>query len=71
MAKPVRKNLMVDAEKLRELAKRRNKSESETVRSLVDFAHLAEEFEDIFQKLNDLGGIDDVFETLPDKVESR
>jgi hypothetical protein len=65
MAKLVRKNLMVDAEKLRELARRRNKSESETVRDAVDTALFADEFMEIIRELHESDGIEDVFERLP------
>lgn len=68
MGKFVRKNLMVDAEKLRDLAKRRNKSESETVRDVIDNALLADEFMEIIQELHESDGIEDVFERLPDKA---
>jgi hypothetical protein len=60
-----RKNLVVDDTKLKKLARRRGKSESATVRELVDFALLADEVEEIFLELQKLGGIDDVFGRLP------
>lgn len=65
MAKLTRKNLMVDEEKLRQLAARRGASESAAVREAVDFALLAEEFEEAMRALSRLGGIEDVFGKMP------
>lgn len=62
----VRKNLMLDPEPLRKLARRRGTSESETVRQVVDFALAADEIMDALEELRRLGGIEDVFHTLPD-----
>ena len=65
MAKLTRKNLMVEADKVRELAERRGMSESAAVREAVDFALLAEEFEAAMLDLAAAGGIDDVFGKMP------
>jgi hypothetical protein len=61
----VRKNLMVDAEKVRELARQRGTSESEAVRQAVEHALGVEEVMTAIRELHALGGIDDVFGTLP------
>ena len=45
MARLIRKTLMVEADKIRELAERRGASESAAVRVAVDFALLADELE--------------------------
>ena len=65
MAKLTRKNLVVEADKVQELAERRGVSESATVREAVDFALLAEEFEAAMLDLSAAGGIDDVFGKVP------
>ena len=68
MAVRARKNLVVDAEKVRELARRRATSESEAVRQAVDFALVAEEVMAAVRELHERGGLDDVFGRLPDEV---
>ena len=68
MATLMRKNLMIEDEKLKELARRRGLSESETVRQLIDFALMADEVNGAIDELRALGGIDDVFERLPKDV---
>ena len=68
MAKLMRKNLMVDGEKIRELARRRNTSESEAVRQAVDHALAAEEVMAAIRELHERNGIEDVFGRLPDAV---
>ena len=70
MAGRTRKNLMVDAEKVRELARRRATSESEAVRQAVDFALAAEEVMSAVRDLHERGGLDDVFGRLPDEVNA-
>ena len=67
MAKLVRKNLVVDGAKVRELARRRGTSESEAVRQAVDHALAAEEVMAAIRELHARGGIDDVFGSLPDE----
>ncbi|MBI4493600.1 MAG: hypothetical protein HY690_12490 [Chloroflexi bacterium] len=67
MARLSRKNLMVDAEKVRELARRRQTSESGAVREAVDFALAAEEVMAAVRELHQRGGLDDVFGRLPDE----
>ncbi len=69
MGKLVRKNLMLDPEKVRDLARRKGKSESAAVREVIDFALLAEEVTDIVEKLRARGGIDDVFGKLDPEWE--
>lgn len=69
MAKLIRKNLMVDGDKVRVLAGRRGLSESAAVREAVDVALLAEEFGDAMRELSALGGIDDVFGKMPAEGE--
>ena len=61
----VRKNLMVDDGKLKELARRRRMSESAVVRELVDHALVAEEVGEIFRELQERGGIADAFGKMP------
>jgi hypothetical protein len=63
-ARLVRKNLMLDAGQLRELAERRKQSESATVRELVTHALAAEGVGEILVALQEAGGIDDVFGKL-------
>jgi hypothetical protein len=65
MSRLVRKNLVVDPEPIRELARRRGTSESEAVRQAVAFVLAAEEATVIFDALAERGGIDDVFGKLP------
>ena len=67
MSALVRKNLVVDGEKVRELARRRGTSESEAVRQAVDHALAAEEVMAAISELHASGGIDDVFGSLPRK----
>ncbi len=69
MTRLSRKNLMVDEDKVRALARRRGVSESAAVREAVDVALLAEELADAMRELSALGGIDDVFGKMP--VESE
>jgi hypothetical protein len=69
MAGLTRKNLMVDADKVRELAHQRGTTESQAVRQAVDFALMAEEVMAAIRELHEQGGIDDVFGRLPDEVE--
>jgi hypothetical protein len=70
VASLTRKNLMVDAEKVRDLARRRGTSESGAVRQAVDFALAAEEVMAAIQGLHEQGGLDDVFGRLPDEVDA-
>jgi hypothetical protein len=56
-----RKNLVIDDTKLKRLARQRGKSESATVRELIDFALLADEVGEIFLELQKRGGIADAF----------
>ena len=65
-----RKNLMVDAEKVQELARRRGTSESGAVRQAVDFALAAEEVMAAVRTLHERRGLDDVFGRLPDEVDA-
>lgn len=69
MGRLARKNLMVDAEKLKDLARRQGTSESEAVRKAVDYALMAEEVMAAIRELHARGGIDDVFGRLPDEYE--
>lgn len=55
----VRKNLMVDAEALRDLARERGTSESEAVRDAVTFALAAQEMVTAIKGLNALGAFAD------------
>ena len=63
MAGLVRKNLMVDADSLRELARERGTSESEAVRDAVVFALGAQEMVTVLEGLHELGAFSD-FEKL-------
>ncbi|MBI3972949.1 MAG: ribbon-helix-helix protein, CopG family [Chloroflexi bacterium] len=65
MGKLARKNLVLDPERVRELARRRGTSESEAVRQVIDFALAAEEIVEAFDELAARGGVDDVFGKLP------
>ena len=64
-----RKNLMVDSEKVRQLAQQRRTSESEAVRQAVDFALAAEEVMGAVRELHARGGLEDVFGRLPDEAD--
>lgn len=66
MSRLTRKNLVVDSEKLTELARIRGTSESEAMRQAVDHALAAEEVMVATRELRALGGLDDVIGTLPD-----
>ena len=70
MAGLTRKNLMLDAEKLRELARLRATSESEAVRRAVDMALAAEEVMAAVRELHQRRGLDDVFGRLPDELDA-
>ena len=61
-----RKNLVVEADKVRALAQARGTSESEAVRQAVDFALAADEVMAAIRDLHGRGGLDDVFGRLPD-----
>jgi hypothetical protein len=50
-----RKNLTLDADRLRELAERRGESESAAVREAIEAALFADEFADILRQLNAAG----------------
>jgi hypothetical protein len=69
MAGLARKNLMVDPDSVRALARRRGTSESQAVRDAVDFALAAEEVIGAIQDLHQRGGLDDVFGRLPDEAD--
>jgi hypothetical protein len=71
MASLVRKNLMVDAEQLRALARLKGTSESAAVREAVTWALAAAELEAAMTQLADAGGIEDVFGQLPDGRDER
>jgi len=64
LGKLVRKNLMVEDVKLKELARRQGVSESAAVRQAVDYALVAEEVMAVIRELHARGGIDDVFGKL-------
>jgi hypothetical protein len=66
----MRKNLMVDGEKVADLARRRRSSESAAVRDAVEHALAAEKVMAAIRELHDSGGIDDIFGRLPDEQES-
>jgi hypothetical protein len=66
-----RKNLMVDAEKVRELARQRGTTESQAVREAVEFALAAEEMMAAIRELHKRDGLDDVLGRLPDEVEPQ
>lgn len=68
MARLARKNLVVDGEKVSELARRRGTSESQAVREAVDFALAADEIMAAIHALHARGGVDDVFGRLPDEA---
>jgi hypothetical protein len=70
VASLTRKNLIVDADNVRELARRRGVSESGAVRRAVDFARVAEEVMAAVRELHDRGGLDDAFGRLPDELDA-
>ena len=59
MARLVRKNLMVDAEALRDLARERGTSESAAVRDAVAFALAAQEMVSALEELHEMGAFSD------------
>ena len=69
MGKLTRKNLMVDAEQLREVAQQRGVSESEAVRELVAFALAAREVDDALREIRERGGLDDIYGYLDELEE--
>lgn len=71
MGKLIRKNLMLEGEKVRELARRRGVSESAAVREAVDYALVAEEVMAVIRELHARGGIDDVFGKLSEEEEAH
>ncbi len=75
VAKLTRKNLVVDAERIRMLAERRGTSESEAVRQAVDSAltddEAADEIMAAVRGLHALGGIRDVFHKLPPELKRK
>lgn len=71
MAKLTRKNLVVDDEKIKELARLNGTSESEAVRQAVDYALAAKEMVEVVRALAERGGVDDVFGRLPDEIEEE
>ncbi|MPZ13592.1 MAG: hypothetical protein GEU73_04080 [Chloroflexi bacterium] len=66
MTRLSRKNLVVDAERVRDLASSRHTSESEAVREAVELALSAEDVMAAVRELHAQGGLDDVFGRLPD-----
>ena len=68
MSRLTRKNLVVDGDKVRDLARLRGTSESEAVRQAVDYALAAEEVMAAIRELHALGGIDDVFGRMPEEA---
>ncbi|MDO8673432.1 MAG: hypothetical protein Q7O66_18650 [Dehalococcoidia bacterium] len=68
MSKLMRKNLVVDGEKVSELACHRGTSESEAVRQALDFALMADEVMMAIRGLHFGGGVDDVFGRMPDEA---
>ena len=70
MARLTRKNLMVDADQVRDLAQRRGTNDSQAVRQAVDFALAAEEVMAALRELHERGGLDDVFGRLPDEEDA-
>ncbi len=75
VAKLTRKNLVVDAEKIRALAERRGTSESEAVRQAVEAALADEQVADdimaAMRQLHALGGIRDVFHKVPPELKRK
>ena len=69
MARLARKYLMVDADKVRDLAQIRGTSESQTVRQAGDFAPAAEDVMAALRELHERGGLNDVFGRLPVEAE--
>jgi hypothetical protein len=70
MGRLVRKNLMVDPDALRDLARQRGTSESEAVREAVAFALAAEEMVAALKGLNEMGAFADIeqlFGPIPDE----
>ncbi len=66
MAKLSRTSLMVDGEKIKELARQHGISEPAAVREAVDHALAAAEVMAAIRALHTSKGIDDVFGRLPD-----
>ena len=71
MGRRARKNLLLDAAKIRELARQQGASESAAVRQAVDHALAVEEVMAAIRELHARGGIDDVFGCLPDPASDE
>jgi hypothetical protein len=71
MSDLARKNLGVERQKVRALARRRMASESEPLRETVDFALAAEEVMLAVRELHARGGLNDVFGRLPDELAAE
>ncbi len=69
MARLTRKNLMVDDEKVKELARRRGTSESEAVRVAIERELAAEELMTAMRQLQESGGVRDVFNKVPARLK--
>ena len=69
MARLMRKNLVLDDEKVKALARERKMSESAAVREAVDYALAAAQVTAAIRELHESGGIDDVFGRLPDETD--
>jgi hypothetical protein len=73
VGRDARKNFMVDAEAVRDLARQRGTSESQAIRDAVEFALAAEQVVSAIERLHDSGGFAD-FERLygpgPDEVDA-
>ena len=67
--KLVRRNLMVDADKLRELARCQGNSESAAVRQAIEHALAAQEVMSAIRQLHASDGIRDVSGRLLDELE--
>jgi hypothetical protein len=70
MSKLVRKNLVLDPEKVRELARRRGTSESAAVRQAIEDVLTAEKVMEAMDELQAIGGIEDVFGDLSEDSDS-
>lgn len=70
VGKHVRKNLIVDQEKLRELARQRGTTESAAVRWAIDQVLWADQVMEVIEELHKLGGIEDTFGRLEAEGEA-
>jgi alkanesulfonate monooxygenase SsuD/methylene tetrahydromethanopterin reductase-like flavin-dependent oxidoreductase (luciferase family) len=69
--KRTRKSLTVRDDEANSLVRSRDAGESEAVRDTAEFVRSAEEIVAAIKELHELGGIDDVFNNMPDEQDNH